>query len=235
MSRGKDELNLDSKLAFGKYEGKSIREVLDEDSGYIDWASKNVRDFNLDDEVKLRLKKSNARTKAEFRRFFARLIEELAQSEPAGKVDWRGSADFYLIEVDQWVKFGVTSNWKNREFFYKEQFKDIDWKVVMKVEYPTRWQAEFLEQMVVHQLRPFVTPFAHEWVEHLGPQNVWDCVLQTVEKIEEVGWRKYEHIHRKGDNRWEFYKDIAMYEFDGKSDSDIHLYDDREPDNDVGF
>ena len=39
----------------------------------------------------------------------------------------------------------------------------------------------------------------------------------------------------KGDNRWEFYKDIAMYEFDGKSDSDIHLYDDREPDNDVGL
>ena len=258
MSRGKDELNLDSKLAFGKYEGKSIRQVFDEDEQYIVWAAETIDSFKLEgeakrllDEAERRLKRSNARAEIELRSFveqfkrpdrserkeriFIEQFKKLDQSERKGKIDWFGPADYYLNVVDCWVKFGITSKWENRKYFYQEQFKNIEWEVVQRVEYPSRWQAEFLEQMVVHQLRPFVTPDTHEWVEHLRTEIVWACVLQTKAKIEEVGWSKYEYIHRHGDNRWEFYKDVAMYEFNGHSESDIHLYDDREPENDDGF
>jgi len=148
--------------------------------------------------------------------------------ERKANFDWNGPAEFYLIVVDRWVKFGITSNWEKRQFFYRKQFGDIPWRLVKKVEHPTRWQAEFLEQMVVWILKPWVTHGTNEWVEKLTVQEVWNCVKGTEKRIEERGWRHYESVHRHGDNRWAYYKDFAMYEFEGQSESSIQLRDDSE-------
>lgn len=230
----KKPLTLDSKLAFGKHKGKSVRSIFEEDEQYLIWAADNVEGFKLEGqaessllEARRRLKKERGRTKVRIRSFFEQ-IARFDRKERKGNVDWKGPADFYLIVVDHWVKFGITSNWKKRQFFYSQQFGEMQWKVVKRVQHPTRWQAEFLEQMVAWQLTRFVTHGTREWVENLSAQNVWDCVEQTEQRIKEFGWHNYANIHLHGDNRWDYYKDTAMYEFDGHSESSIQLKDDSE-------
>lgn len=55
LPRSGAEVALNSKLGFGKYRGKRISEVLEENPSYIEWASKNVNDFKLDSEVSSQL------------------------------------------------------------------------------------------------------------------------------------------------------------------------------------
>jgi len=222
MSKEKEVMGLHSTLRFGKYRGRTILEVLQVNSGYVDWASKNVTDFMIDNEVKARLGKPKFTGKTISPRNLARLSREMISAEE-GVIDWYGPADFYLIEGDQWVKFGVTSDWSRRKYFYDQELNEVAWKVVKKEEYKTRWRAEFLEQMVVYQLRPFVFDGTREWVEKMKAKKVWKYVLDTKRTIEEVGWGKYEYIHKYGKNRWDHYKDKAMSEFDGIRESNLDL------------
>lgn len=43
--------NLDTEFTFGKYEGKTVREVLDIQHSYIDWCAINLDHFYISDEV----------------------------------------------------------------------------------------------------------------------------------------------------------------------------------------
>lgn len=43
--------DLDSVFTFGKFEGKTVREILDLDPTYIDWCSINLDHFYIDDDV----------------------------------------------------------------------------------------------------------------------------------------------------------------------------------------
>lgn len=43
--------NLDTEFTFGKFEGKTVREVLDIQHSYIDWCAINLDHFFISDEV----------------------------------------------------------------------------------------------------------------------------------------------------------------------------------------
>lgn len=40
--------DLDTPLAFGKYRGRTVEDVLEEDAGYLMWALENVEQFEVD-------------------------------------------------------------------------------------------------------------------------------------------------------------------------------------------
>ena len=42
-------------LPFGKHRGKVLRDVIDEDHGWVVWALENVRDFEISDEAQAEL------------------------------------------------------------------------------------------------------------------------------------------------------------------------------------
>ncbi|MCM1219655.1 MAG: hypothetical protein NC548_34680 [Lachnospiraceae bacterium] len=48
----------DDKFTFGKFKGKTVLEVIETDPRYVAWAIKNVEWFDIDDELKERLKES---------------------------------------------------------------------------------------------------------------------------------------------------------------------------------
>ena len=43
--------DLDTPLDFGKYRGKTVEDVMDEDAGYLLWALENVERFETDKAV----------------------------------------------------------------------------------------------------------------------------------------------------------------------------------------
>lgn len=57
------KLELNDQLDFGKYEGKKVETVLNKDPKYLDWALKNVKEFDLTQEVKDDLKNKEASNK----------------------------------------------------------------------------------------------------------------------------------------------------------------------------
>ena len=40
--------DLDTPLAFGKYKGRTVEDVLEEDPAYLLWAAENVESFDVD-------------------------------------------------------------------------------------------------------------------------------------------------------------------------------------------
>jgi hypothetical protein len=58
MPKEGKSLTLDSELGFGKYRGKKVRDVLQENPNYIQWASANVKGLSLDEETMAALKSS---------------------------------------------------------------------------------------------------------------------------------------------------------------------------------
>lgn len=43
--------DLDDELSFGKYKGKTVEEVLEEDPHYLKWAMENVASFVVDNAL----------------------------------------------------------------------------------------------------------------------------------------------------------------------------------------
>jgi hypothetical protein len=86
---------------------------------------------------------------------------------------------------------------------------------VIKIElFEYRWQAELLEQIVKWRLRPWCFNGRHEWID--APiQLVLNCYMDTKDTIKPE-FEKYEYIHKTGDNRWGYYKQIVDMVFDKK-------------------
>lgn len=53
----KEIYGLEDKIPFGKFKGNTIREIVEFNSSYLDWALKNVQGFRLTDDVLLIIKK----------------------------------------------------------------------------------------------------------------------------------------------------------------------------------
>jgi hypothetical protein len=51
-------MELDGKLTFGKYKGLTVREVIEENPGYLVWAISNIEWFNLDSQAHFQLDKA---------------------------------------------------------------------------------------------------------------------------------------------------------------------------------
>lgn len=83
---------------------------------------------------------------------------------------------------------------------------------IKSIPFDFRWEAELIEQIVKWRLRKWAVYGRHEWVE-LPIQPVLDCISQTIAEIKPE-FQKHQHIHTKGTNRWDFYKQIAHYYFE---------------------
>ncbi|AGY54606.1 hypothetical protein BRDCF_p1979 [Bacteroidales bacterium CF] len=52
--------NLDTEFTFGKYEGKTVREILEIQPAYLDWCAINLDHFYISEEVIEEIKVSNS-------------------------------------------------------------------------------------------------------------------------------------------------------------------------------
>ena len=123
------------------------------------------------------------------------------------ETDWYAETYFYILDINGNVKFGITSNWTRRMKAYRKEIGDLKLKVLKQDLHDKRWKAELLEQIIKWRLRPWVFEGRHEWID--APiQMIFDCYIETRDTIvPEI--RKYEYIHKKGNDRWAFYRQIA--------------------------
>lgn len=126
--------------------------------------------------------------------------------------EWYLGTYFYILDINGVVKFGITTNWERRELAYRKEIGDLNLKVIKKELYDQRWKAELIEQIVKWRLRPWCIDGRHEWI-NAPIQLVLNCYLDTRDKIvPEI--TQYYHIHKKGKDRWAFYKQIVDMTFD---------------------
>ena len=114
--------------------------------------------------------------------------------------NWYNPTLFYSLDINGTVKFGITSDWSKRELEYRKEIGDLSLRIIKKEVYDKRWKAELLEQIVKWRLRPWCIDGRHEWI-NAPIQIVLNCYLDTRDTIvPEIA--NYEHIHRKGNDRW---------------------------------
>jgi hypothetical protein len=130
------------------------------------------------------------------------------------ETDWYAETYFYILDINGNIKFGITSNWPQRLKAYRKEIGALELRVLKQEIYDKRWKAELLEQIVKWRLRPWVFEGRHEWID--APiQMIFDCYIETRDNIfPEIS--KYEYIHKKGNDRWSHYKQIANMLFDTK-------------------
>ncbi len=126
-------------------------------------------------------------------------------------INWDKPTTLYLLIVNSFVKFGITTNWDRRMKAYDKELGPSDYKVITRIQFDTRWQAELIEQIVKWRLRKWAVNGRHEWVE-LPIQPVLDCISQSISEIKPE-FDKHKYIHKNGTDRWGFYKDIAQIYF----------------------
>lgn len=122
--------------------------------------------------------------------------------------DWYSPATFYFADINGKTKFGITNNWSRRESQYIKEFIDIPIIKLREDFYDHYWQAELVEQVMKWRLRRFVVPGLHEWVrKDLPIQSVFDCYNQT-KSVLSAEFHLYESFHKKGNDRWGYYKQL---------------------------
>lgn len=112
------------------------------------------------------------------------------------------------------MKFGITSNWERRKRSYEKELNSIPFKVIKRIDFSFRWQAELIEQIVKWRLRRWAVNGRHEWVE-LPIQIVLDCISQSIKEIEPE-FDRHQYIYKRESEIWDFYKHIAQYYFNDK-------------------
>lgn len=122
-------------------------------------------------------------------------------------INWYQPTEFYFLVVNSYVKIGITSNWLKRKKAYEKEFIDLEFKRIKSIPFDFRWQAELMEQVVKWRLRRWVVPGRHEYFE-LPIQIIFDCFFQTKKELEPE-FNKHSHIHKRGKERWDFYRQIA--------------------------
>ncbi|QSE98650.1 hypothetical protein [Fulvivirga lutea] len=131
-------------------------------------------------------------------------------------IKWYEPTELYVLTVNEYIKFGISSNWLRRQREYEIELEGEPFTKVHSINYSYRWQAELIEQILKWRLRKWAVSGRHEWIKHLQVQNVLDCLNQIREVIEEEFDRHY-HIHNYGDDRYDWYKQIANgYFYDGE-------------------
>jgi len=48
-------MNSHEKFSFGKHKGKTLRDVIKEDPGYVDWANRTIPNFNISKENEIKV------------------------------------------------------------------------------------------------------------------------------------------------------------------------------------
>lgn len=127
------------------------------------------------------------------------------------ETEWYVETYFYIHDINGINKFGITSNWERRYKAYTKEVGDVTIRILKKELYDKRWKAELIEQIVKWRLRPWCFEGRHEWID--APiQIVFDCYFETRDIITPE-FLKYEYIHKTGNDRWGYYKQIVDMTF----------------------
>lgn len=134
---------------------------------------------------------------------------------PPEQIDWYKETYFYILDVNGMVKIGITSNWGRRMASYEREFPKMPIVKLKQELYEYWWQAELLEQVMKWRLRPWVVYGRHEYIKNLPIQVVLNCHLQTRDLLKPE-FLKLEYIHKRGNERWDFYRQLAESQFDNR-------------------
>lgn len=125
-----------------------------------------------------------------------------------GISDWNCKAILYIVGIGEKAKFGISDNWEQQVRQYQEDYRDVTIQLIMKADFDHYWQAELVEQVMKWRLKPHIVQGLHEWMKDEFPlENVVLCYYQTHSLLSKE-YQLHEHIHRKGNYRWEFYKRV---------------------------
>ena len=116
----------------------------------------------------------------------------------------------YIADINGELKFGITTNWKTRLSQYINEFGDVPVVKIKEFPFDFYWQAELVEQIMVHRLRPFTKYKKREWIKFGVPvQIVLDCFHQTKKIIEqEYHLHETELINSKQKYRTGYYEQL---------------------------
>lgn len=126
-------------------------------------------------------------------------------------VNWYEPTKFYVIIINSFVKFGITKDWNRREKEYSNEFKKEKFEIIEFKNFPNRWQAELIEQVVKWRIKKFIIDGRHEWTE-LPIQTVLDVINSSILELKPE-FDKHQYIHKRGSNRWDHYRQIAEIYF----------------------
>jgi len=107
--------DIDSEFTFGKYEGKSIREVFEKDPNYIEFCFNNIDEFYVSPEVMKELRQINPRYTGPS---LQEMDDDVLDSylEEIGELDELGDA--YAEDED--------FNWEDEDIEIDDDFDDFD-------------------------------------------------------------------------------------------------------------
>lgn len=126
-------------------------------------------------------------------------------------IDWGKETILYILSINGMVKFGITSNWMRRKKQYDKELVDIQFIKLKEITFANRWQAELIEQVMKWRLRRWVINGRHEWIQ-LPIQPIFDCMYDTISVLESE-YQNHIHIHMRGNDRWDFYKQLSQTHF----------------------
>lgn len=126
-------------------------------------------------------------------------------------IDWGKETILYVLSINGMVKFGITSNWIRRKKQYEKELVDIQFIKLKEITFANRWQAELVEQVMKWRLRRWVINGIHEWIQ-LPIQPIFDCMYDTISVLEPE-YQNHIHIHMRGSDRWDFYKQLSQTHF----------------------
>lgn len=122
-------------------------------------------------------------------------------------IKWNVKTILYVLAINEFVKFGITNNWKRREKKYNEEFLNQTFYLIKKYDFDFRWQAELIEQVVKWRLWDYIVFRRHEYTI-LPLTTVIDIIENTIEEIK-TDFFKLEYIHKNAEKRWSFYRQLA--------------------------
>ncbi|MCK9291141.1 MAG: hypothetical protein WCR58_11395 [Bacteroidales bacterium] len=107
--------DIDSEFTFGKYEGKTIREVFEKDPNYIEFCFNNIDEFYVSPEVMKELRQINPRYTGPS---LQEMDDDVLDSylEEIGELDELGDA--YAEDED--------FNWEDEDIEIDDDFDDFD-------------------------------------------------------------------------------------------------------------
>lgn len=126
-------------------------------------------------------------------------------------INWNKKTILYVFAINSFVKFGITNNWKKREKIYYKDFENQPPIFIKSFDFPNRWQAELIEQVVKWRLKKWIVYGRHEYTE-LPVNIVLKCIYETIKELE-IEFDRHKYIHRRGNERWDFYRQIAQIFF----------------------
>lgn len=126
-------------------------------------------------------------------------------------IDWYKKTQLYVLVIDSFVKFGITNNWERRKKSYNKEFENQKIILIKTYDFPNRWQAELIEQIVKWRLKKWIVYGRHEYTQ-LPIKQVLGCIIEVIGELKNE-YSKHEYIHKKGYDRWDFYKQIAQIFF----------------------